>query len=126
MVDSVKGLILLPDSWTLSLDDPFIADTGWQNVYTAQEWAVMEQAGAVFLPAAGKGDRSLGRPTFTSDIANCGSIGSYWLATYNRTPGSTFNPGPYIIEFCTEGIYYNCFSDNNYWGSSVRLVRDAR
>ena len=126
MVDSVKGLILLPDSWTLSLDDPFIADTGWQNVYTAQEWAVMEQAGAVFLPAAGKGDRSLGRPTFVSDIVNCGSIGSYWLATYNRTPGGTFNPGPYIIEFCTEGIYYNCFSDNNYWGSSVRLVRDAR
>ncbi|MBR5027771.1 MAG: T9SS type A sorting domain-containing protein [Bacteroidales bacterium] len=28
IIDGIKGLVLLPDSWTLSTDQPFIADTG--------------------------------------------------------------------------------------------------
>ena len=44
-VAGVKGLILLPDTWTLSAP---------ASTYTSAEWTTMEEAGAVFLPAAGK------------------------------------------------------------------------
>ena len=44
-VNNVKGLILLPDDWTGGAP---------AATYTAEAWATMETAGAVFLPTAGQ------------------------------------------------------------------------
>lgn len=57
-VNGVKGLILLPDSWSLPAGCDFnygfaYPDFYNTNEYSSTEWTVMETAGAVFLPAAG-------------------------------------------------------------------------
>ena len=71
-VCGVNGVILLPDNWRTPVGLSFTASTTrgleWNgtyyfwasrqtglthNAYTEAEWARMETAGAVFLPAAG-------------------------------------------------------------------------
>ena len=70
-VNGVNGAILLPDNWSTPVGLSFTASTTrgleWNgtyyfneqadnythNTYTEAEWARMESAGAVFLPAAG-------------------------------------------------------------------------
>ncbi|MBO7055721.1 MAG: hypothetical protein J6W37_10165, partial [Bacteroidales bacterium] len=56
-VNNVNGLILLPDSWATETPSSvrFTYDPGnySTNVYSLDEWAVMQSYGAVFLPAAG-------------------------------------------------------------------------
>ena len=56
-VNGVKGLILLPDEWTLPDGITFTSGLNNDNFkkykYTAEEWTKMEENGAVFLPLAG-------------------------------------------------------------------------
>lgn len=121
-VCGVKGLILLPDrfvrpaslapianinrnSYTLSFSD---------NVYTAEQWQQMEDAGAVFLPAAGfRGG------TWLSTI---GEGGSYWASTCNadrQAYALLFIDG--VVNASAECTYEK---DRGY-GRSVRLVKDV-
>ena len=62
-INGVGGFIILPDNWTLPsgcsftsgltrVDEAYFPD-GSLNSYTLAQWAEMEAAGAVFLPAAG-------------------------------------------------------------------------
>jgi hypothetical protein len=62
-INGVGGFIILPDNWTLPsgcsftsgltrVDEAYYPD-GSLNSYTLAQWAEMEAAGAVFLPAAG-------------------------------------------------------------------------
>ena len=60
-INGVGGLIILPDNWTLPSGCSFTAGfaSGWDwthNSYTLPQWVQMEDAGAVFLPAAGLRD----------------------------------------------------------------------
>ena len=121
-VCGVKGLVLFPDrferpesldsivginrnSFTLHFSD---------NVYTAEQWAQMEDAGAVFLPAAGfRGG------TWLSTI---GEGGSYWASTCNA------NRQAYALLFI-DGVV-NASAECTYdkdrgYGRSVRLVKDV-
>lgn len=121
-VCDVKGLILFPDrferpksldsivginrnSFTLSFSD---------NVYTAEQWALMEDAGAVFLPAAGfRGG------TWLSTI---GEGGSYWASTCNadrQAYALLFIDG--VVNASAECTYEK---DRGY-GRSVRLVKKS-
>lgn len=111
------GVILFPDIYThpdgvaaptgINATD----DTSWSaNQYTAAEWAKIEAAGAVFLPAAG------GR--YTTNITLVGDYGRYWSSTANGGDNA------YHVNFGSDflspdGSYYR------YMGYSVRLVRDA-
>ena len=56
-VNGVKGLIILPDDWTLPAGLTFnsgLKNNNFRNcTYTAEEWTRMESNGAVFLPLAG-------------------------------------------------------------------------
>ena len=75
-VNSVAGWILLPDAWTLPAGASFTAgkESGFTtNSYTAEQWAVMESAGAVFLPLTGT---RRGSNVFYSTL-----YGYYWSAT---------------------------------------------
>ena len=123
IVCGVMGLILFPDrferpagidtivninrnSFTMSFSD---------NIYTAGQWAQLEDAGAVFLPASGfRGG------TWLSTI---GEGGSYWASTCNadrQAYALLFIDG--LVNASAECTYEK---DRGY-GRSVRLVKDFR
>ena len=59
-VNGKKGLIILSDGWVQPAGvpeyQPVSVEIAYEdNVYTAEQWAVMANAGAVFLPCAGYG-----------------------------------------------------------------------
>ncbi|MBR6082298.1 MAG: BspA family leucine-rich repeat surface protein, partial [Salinivirgaceae bacterium] len=120
VVESVNGLILLPDDWTHPTDisssssqtftsGKSTSSTSWPNTYTAADWAKMQAAGAVFLPAAGY--------RAGTSIRQVSSMGDYWLATANGSSKA------YRLYFTPTDIDGASASNRNY-GFSVRLVRD--
>ena len=117
-VNTVHGVILLPDSWTTPAGLTFVSASEYytSNSYTPAQWAQMESAGAVFLPATG----SYGIwPTLYVDGSN--QEGLYFSADKHLSEGAYYGmgahfynsgnyaTGPYIYEFMRSG--------------SVRLVR---
>lgn len=114
-VNGVLGLLLLPDNWQLpdGLDMVMAAGSS-VNVYTAAQWAILEAAGAVFLPAAG----------YVYDYGNVqsmGSLGYYATNTiYNSVSGSFYQmyfvPGSCFINSTSTGSSTNRVS--------VRAVHD--
>ncbi|MCR5724827.1 MAG: Ig-like domain-containing protein [Treponema sp.] len=114
-VNNIKGWILLPDDWTLPDGACFtsgFASEYTTNSYTADEWVVMENAGAVFLPAAG--DR-LGTAL---PMSFCANQGYYWTATSSGTQSAL------CANFDSDS-----FSNGSYWskyfGMAVRLAKDS-
>ena len=118
-INGVDGLIILPDSWTLptgcTFDHGVIPDNEYaeypvyHNNYTFSQWAAMEAAGAVFLPAAGDryGSRAAG-----------GLLGFYWSSTSSGDDfGVISNP---------DNEYYNFMTgyEHRQYGFSVRPVLD--
>lgn len=128
-VNGVNGTIILPDNWELPAGASFTASTSQglayqdqgdyyhnesgnnfsHNTYTTEQWATMEAAGAVFLPAAGF--------RYGSDVYYVGSDGPYWSAT----PLDTYDA--YGLLF--NSYYLGPLADQGrrYYGQSVRLVR---
>lgn len=110
---SVKGLILLPDDWT---GGELAAS------YTAETWATLETAGAVFLPAAGTLTARSEDSHFIASVNGLDDgIGSYWSSTPSETDinafAMTFNATETKVE-PAEDIYRRI-------GSAVRLVKVA-
>jgi hypothetical protein len=74
-VNGINGIIILPDAWTLPDGLSFIPQSGNHNdnSYNIEQWALMETAGAVFLPSTGsrQGDY----------VFYVGSLGDYWSST---------------------------------------------
>ncbi len=117
-VGGVHGLILLPDSWTLPSGCPFTSGfasswTNWtRNVYTLAQWALMEAAGAVFLPAAG-----VRRGTSTDYVGN---DGIYWSWSY--TPNDEYDACTMYSRSDFASISGGGSTRNE--GKAVRLVLD--
>ena len=118
-----NGLILLPDTWTCPEDVDF--KIGFVNIeseeeyeayqvyannqtFTLEQWAKLEAAGAVFLPASGE------RKGCSFNYMQ--EKGQYWYAT-------TYGPDvAYYLEF---GPFYNSKNgESRRRGFSVRLVQD--
>ena len=83
-VNDVPGLLVLPDKWTQPTNVPIVTmqeliDDENVNpaVYSIEQWNKLEDAGAVFLPAAG-----CRYGTQTESIGDCGY---YWCNDYNKT-----------------------------------------
>ncbi len=119
------GLILLPDNWITPSGVSFIpsiskgfclnsnnsyynsgGDRSYNhNSYSFSEWAIMESAGAVFLPAAGYRQENM-------QIA--AGEGMYWTSTNGNMSFS-----PYMLRsLCNRSSYIGVI------GGSVRLVKD--
>ena len=127
-VNGVNGTILLPDNWVLPTGASFtasttqgLADQGTNyynsngdnfshNTYTAEQWAVMEAAGAVFLPAAGYRHGTV--------VYYVGSYGYCWAAT---PLGANY---AYYLYFRSNSLDPQGNTSRNY-GQSVRLVQEA-
>ena len=129
-VAGVNGLIILPDNWTTPEGASFTASTTLgltnqgsyyyngnndnysHNTYTAEQWAVMESAGAVFLPAAAY------RHGVDSNIQYTYQGGFYWSSTPYDSDKA------YYLNF-----YYHSldpqFKEMRYGGRPVRLVRSS-
>lgn len=108
----VCGLIILPDSWTLPSGCSFtsgIADYSL-NSYTASQWAQMEAAGAVFLPAAGY-----------LNGANISGFGPYGGNYWSSSPYSVTNA--YCMHFY-RGEFSATLGSYRFYGFSVRPVQD--
>lgn len=115
-VGGVNGMVLLPDDWKLPDGVAFksgVADNYGSdyyktvNNYSMSEWAEMESAGAVFLPAAGYRYGAL--------VNNVGSGGYYWSAS---SSGSSY--AYYLYFYSGNASMYGSY---RYYGHSVRLVR---
>ena len=110
-VNNVNGLILLPDGWETPSSVKFTYDPGIYstNVYSLDEWAVMESYGAVFLPAAGY--------RHGTNIPDIDSFGFYWSSSAH---GYYF---AYCLHFDSNSVSWT--NSNRGCGRSVRLVQDV-
>lgn len=130
-VNGVNGTILLPDNWTLPAGASFTASTekglAWRssddyyynsngnhfsdNTYSTVQWAIMESAGAVFLPAAGSRD--------LNQVSEAGSMGNYWSVESSGTGNA------YYLYFSTRMLVPQSSGSSKYYGKAVRLVKDV-
>ncbi len=112
-VNGVAGLILVPDSWstsTYNLNSTNTTGASYTtNVITSAQWTTLENAGCVFLPAAGY--------RYGTSVYNVGSGGGYWSATYHSSYYA------YYLYFLSGDV--NATDYYRYYGRSVRLVRSA-
>ena len=113
MVNGVNGYIFLPDEWELPSGLSFTPNAGnyTTNTYDGADWIAMENAGAVFLPAAGVREGS--------DIYQVNLYGWYWASTPHDEDGGK----AYYLWFDASS---NGVTEYNRWKSkSVRLVTVA-
>ncbi len=108
------GLIILPDDWIVSDGQYILLE---DNTYSVEEWADMEQAGAVFIPATNEQSFS-----DTKKIM----YGSYWTSSFLSDAFSLRMQITHSYrEFNGNHIYGYGFSEyirsNKF---SVRLVKD--
>ena len=114
-VMGVSGLIIVPDNWSnavYALDSTNTKTATWtSNIINADNWAEIEAAGCVFLPAAG--NRSGAR------VRNIGSGGYYWSAT------SMGKYDAYVLCFNSSSLDPSASGSRNL-ACSVRLVKDVQ
>ena len=113
-VGGVNGVILLPDDWNggyYSLNYPNTTTVYFDcNIIDLEQWATIEQHGAVFLPAAGY---RLG-----TEVFNTGSSGHYWASSRYSDSRA------YCVGLYYSGLYPQAI-DFLFNGFSVRLVQVA-
>ena len=113
-VEGVNGVILLPDNWnssTYTLNNTNSEEVSYtSNTLSLSQWTILENAGAVFLPAAGY--------RFGTSVGSAGSNGYYWTAMYCNSNYA------YVVHFRDSYFSANTTSNRSY-RQSVRLVCPA-
>ena len=102
-VNGVQGKIILPDAWILPDGVSFLGSAGNYdiNTYSVEEWEIMENSGAVFLPKAG----------LRNGLNYSNSEMLYWGA-YDQSNHGSASCGP------------GGSSRNKFYGLSVRLIQN--
>lgn len=113
--NTYKGMVLLPDDWVLPTGLSFNSSkTSYNdNEYNLTEWGTMEQAGAIFLPAAGK------RAGTTPSESN--TNGYYWSTSNEGSSDASHKTKAYYMNF-TGSTVSTTQEDFRARGFSVRLV----
>jgi formylglycine-generating enzyme required for sulfatase activity len=138
-INGIAGMILLPDDWQLPegvtcklpTEEGLLWDENYNgggyvntntqanyyqdNIYTIDQWQVMEEVGAVFLPAAGYREKI----NFSNKSVNPPSdhVGSY--ATNTISDQNNY----YFMRFIHREV--RKYAHSLYRGRSVRLVHDT-
>lgn len=120
-VNGVFGYIFLPDDWVLPAGSKFVSNSidYVVNIYSPSQWERMEQAGAIFLPAAAMTDDG------ARTVSNVETYGYYWTATsyYSWSAWDFhFYGNKWLYSTGTTGLDYS----NKSCGYSIRLVKDAK
>lgn len=108
-----NGLLLLPDEFELPDGCQYTAGyaNGFStNQYNLEQWQRMEQAGAVFIVAAGRRNGT--------DLAFQNARCMYWSGTPNDENSSH-------ILYCVSGALQSNGADQVHIGAAVRLVRSV-
>ena len=135
LINDVQGYILLPDEWTMpeSITEPFKPSTLWmewkinsdevyayvssshteENKYSVNEWSQMQANGAVFLPFAGRIDRS-------ADLSNL--VGWYWSST--KQGENELEDEAYMVDAMPYSLNPHRALSTRV-GCSVRLVQNV-
>ena len=117
-VASKNGLILFPDNYahpagaSVSVSSAAYNDnnSGFGTfTVNAENWAKMEEAGAVFLPAGGY--------RHGTGIIDAGSYGAYWSSTSTSSDKAT------SMDFRSSTV--EAYNTNRSTGCSVRLVIES-
>lgn len=120
-VNNICGYILLPDNFKKpsNINWTPLANDYTTNTYTIEEWSILEEIGAIFLPASGLRN---------SSILN---IGHYWSATQNFCDYSTSSLYAVYFKFDSSNAEVYRYPYDNHRnegarssGRSVRLVKD--
>jgi len=110
-VNHVNGVVVLPDNWTSDVYELHNSNQHGasfiSNVIGASNWDDMQNAGAVFLPAAGL---RLG-----NQVQLVGYYGNYWSASCIDNYIANYM---YFHEVCIDPTY----GGSRFFGHSVRLV----
>ncbi len=122
-VGEMVGVIVFPDGFIwpsiiTNLPGTYNCNvSNWNNVchYSISQWAILEAAGAVFLPAAGYRYR-IGEGV--QQINGVSELGWYWTST--KVVGRT--GVIYYIKFDNSNSVSNFGQISNYYGLAVRLV----
>lgn len=116
IVDCVRGVIIPPDNWDISLYNLVPRNTTYASfnkiIIDISDWNdIFEPSGCVFLPAAGSCYIAVNFPVYSS------GRGSYWTSTHkNNTEAKRIIFDNYDFNFD--------LSVNRSHQNSVRLVRD--
>ena len=118
-VNGVNGAILLPDNWILPEGMHFKPSNSTDstlapNNYTADEWMIMEMAGAVFLPVTYERTMTSWSTSYCTSVYVAQSA-RYWTATQTNANGAY-----YFVPYGTPVK----LMDNRYVGKGVRLVQN--
>jgi hypothetical protein len=108
-VADTKGLILLPDEWTA----PSGITVTEGHTYNDSQWTVLEEAGAVFLPAAGKFNDGL-------SLEDVGTTGYYWSSSPSDEKTADSVNDAYVMSFSSSTTPASIISRR--MGAAVRLV----
>ena len=116
MVESINGLIILPDNWMLPMGmhfEPSMQVT--TNQYSKQEWSIMENAGAIFLPMTGY---------FNHKLGNMRHINEQGFVRLNA-----LRDGRQVYSLYKEGSIIDSYQGRNetnlHYAFPVRLVHDT-
>ncbi len=116
IVNGINGIILLSDDWNYDyyhLNGTNHSGANFNiNTITTSQWRIIEQYGAVFLPAAGIRNGA--------SVFDAGSRGYYQISTSNS--GST----AWIVYFGGSASLNANTTNGRNSGQSVRLVRDSQ
>lgn len=119
VVNGKNGVILFPDSYThpAGITAPVSVNSSSANFtvnsYDLTAWGKMEDAGCVFLPAAGY--RS------GTTVGGAGSEGNYWASKAHASNASY----ACYVYFSGSNLAAQNFYNNRSLGESVRLVRQV-
>ena len=121
-INNIHGYILLPDNWTESNGVSFQSNpNNWTaNQYSVEQWALMENLGAVFLPCAGNRSTTLWSDQMGGlyySVNNEGNRGNYWSATWYYNSMSAHS-----VEIREKEA--GCVAYGRICGYSVRLIND--
>ena len=118
-IESIKGLIILPDSWTLPTNITFSPgkESGYStNTYTLDTWDKMEKAGAIFLPAGGW---RLGNMDINDNsVRDVNSKGYYWTTTHGENVDNAC-----CLIISTRGVQLT--ETGRATGCNIRLVKQS-
>ena len=114
-INDICGIILLPDSWMENcypLNAANNPDVDFdKNRMSFAQWNVLEQHGAIFLPATGYRDGT--------SVSSSNGFAYYWLSTCDEP----FDSAYFIV--ISSGYFGSGRASGRSTGSFVRLVRDV-